>query len=105
MKTGPFVLIVLLLMSSGFSAVVTWGLTRKGGRVMEVKIRQIGHDVGVVLPAALGLTVGDRYELHQMDDTLVLTPVHQGLFANPADWVGFRNHISQEDWEWDRFEN
>lgn len=72
---------------------------------MEVKIRQMGHDVGVVLPAALGLTVGDRYERHQMDDTLVLTPVHQELFANQADWVGFRDSISQEDLEWDRFEN
>lgn len=105
MKTGPFVLIVLSLVSSGFSAVVTWGLTRKGGRVMEVKIRQMGHDVGVVLPAALGLTVGDRYERHQMDDTLALTPVHQELFANPTDWIGFRDSIFEEDREWDRFEN
>lgn len=61
MKTGPFVLAVLSQVSSGLSAAVTWWyLTRKGGRVMEVKIRQMGHDVGVVLPAALGLTVGDR---------------------------------------------
>ena len=82
-------------MSSGLAAAVTWWyLTRKGGRVMEVKIRQMSHDVGVVLPAALGLTVGDRYERHQMDNTLVLTPVHQELFANPADWGGFRDSIS-----------
>ncbi|ALC09685.1 hypothetical protein [Lactiplantibacillus plantarum] len=29
-------------------------------------------------------------------------PINSELFANPDDWVGFRDSISQADREWDQ---
>ncbi len=31
-----------------------------------------------------------------------MTPINLALLANPDDWVGFRDSISQADREWDQ---
>lgn len=68
---------------------------------METTIRKIGHSVGVIIPSELNAEVGDKYKIVKIDDTFVLTPLRDQLFANETDWVGFRDSISKEDREWD----
>lgn len=68
---------------------------------METTIRKIGNSVGAIIPSELNAEAGDKYKIVKIDDTLVLTPLRDKLFANEADWVGFRDSVSKEDREWD----
>ncbi|MEN8552884.1 AbrB/MazE/SpoVT family DNA-binding domain-containing protein [Lactiplantibacillus plantarum] len=69
---------------------------------MEVSIRKIGNAQGIIFPNELSLEVGVRYRIEQSGPALIMTPINSELFANPDDWVGFRDSISQADREWDQ---
>lgn len=68
---------------------------------METTIRKIGNSVGAIIPSELNAKAGDKYRIVKINDAFVMTPVQADLFANQADWVGFRDSISKEDDEWD----
>lgn len=68
---------------------------------METTIRKIGNSVGAIIPSELNAKAGDKYKIVKINDTFVLTPIQDDLFANQSDWVGFRDSISKEDDEWD----
>ncbi|KZU50963.1 AbrB/MazE/SpoVT family DNA-binding domain-containing protein [Lactiplantibacillus plantarum] len=69
---------------------------------MEVSIRKIGNAQGIIFPNELNLEVGARYRIEQSGPALIMTPINSELFANPDDWVGFRDSIPQADREWDQ---
>lgn len=68
---------------------------------METTIRKIGNSVGAIIPSELNAKPGDKYKIVKINDTFVMTPVRDNLFADPSDWAGFRDSISKEDDEWD----
>lgn len=68
---------------------------------METTIRKIGNSVGAIIPKELNAEAGDKYKIVKIGDAFVMTPVRDDLFANEADWVGFRDSITKEEREWD----
>jgi len=68
---------------------------------MEITICKIGNSVGVIMPSELKAEIGDKYKIIELDDTIVMTPLRDSLFAKKADWAGFRDSVSKEDYEWD----
>lgn len=68
---------------------------------METTIRKIGNSVGAIIPKKLNAEAGDKYKIVKIGDAFVMTPVRDDLFANEADWVGFRDSITKEEREWD----
>lgn len=71
---------------------------------METTIRKLGNSVGAIIPKELHAKVGEKYKILKIGDTFVLTPIRTDLFANEADWQGFRDSITDEDREWDEAE-
>ena len=69
---------------------------------METTIRKFGHSLGIILPETLNAKIGDRYQITNNGDSLVLTPLRNQLFSNENDWTGFRDSISKADADWDR---
>jgi len=69
---------------------------------METTIRKFGHSLGIILPETLNAKLGDRYQITNNGDSLVLTPLRNQLFSNENDWTGFRDGISKADADWDR---
>lgn len=69
---------------------------------MRATLQQIGNQVGLVIPKEFNLKVGQVVELTKMSQSLVLTPVEDGLFDDESDWEGFRDSVSDEDDEWDQ---
>lgn len=68
---------------------------------METTLRKIGNSVGAIIPSELHPTAGTMYQIVKVGDTFVMTPERTDLFAHDADWVGFRDSVSQADREWD----
>ncbi|BAN73471.1 MULTISPECIES: AbrB/MazE/SpoVT family DNA-binding domain-containing protein [Lacticaseibacillus] len=68
---------------------------------METTIRKFGDSIGVIIPKEFQARVGEKYQIHKIADTFVLTPVHKDLFADETKWYGFRDSITERDREWD----
>ncbi|WP_204120720.1 MULTISPECIES: antitoxin MazE [Levilactobacillus] len=69
---------------------------------METTIRKFDHSLGIILPETLNAKIGDRYQITNNGDSLILTPLRNQLFSNENDWTGFRDSISKADTDWDR---
>ncbi|WP_088816501.1 AbrB/MazE/SpoVT family DNA-binding domain-containing protein [Listeria goaensis] len=68
---------------------------------MKTKVRSIGNSLGVILPREIQLKKGEEYNVYQVDDTLILKPVHPNVFEDSAQWDGFYSTLTEEEKEWE----
>lgn len=64
---------------------------------METTIRKFGHSLGIILPETLNAKIGDRYQITNNGDSLVLTLLHDQLFSNENDRTDFRDSSAKAD--------
>ncbi|MBC1399908.1 AbrB/MazE/SpoVT family DNA-binding domain-containing protein [Listeria fleischmannii] len=68
---------------------------------MKTKVRSIGNSLGVILPQEINLKKGEELTVYQVDDTIILKPVHANVFEDTAKWDGFYSTLTEEEKEWE----
>lgn len=72
---------------------------------MEIKARKIGNSIGAIFPKDISPKVGETFTIIKVDDTFILKPKKEDIFADPRNWIGFRESVSKEDEEWDNMKS
>lgn len=68
---------------------------------METVARKIGNSVGAIFPKDISPKVGEAFTILKVGEAYILKPKKEDIFKNAADWVGFRDSMTEEDTEWD----
>lgn len=68
---------------------------------MEIVVRKIGHSIGMIFPKHISPNAGETFTILKVGELYILKPKKEDIFKNEKDWQGFRESITQEDFEWD----
>ena len=65
---------------------------------MKITTRKIGNAVGIIFPKEIAPNVEEEYKV---EDTYILKPKQEDIFADKDQWTGFSADLSDESLDWD----
>ena len=68
---------------------------------MKITTRKIGYAVGIIFPKEIAPKVGEKYSVYKVEDTYILKPEQEDIFADKDQWTGFSADLSDESLDWD----
>ena len=68
---------------------------------MKITTRKIGNSVGTIFPKEIASKVGEEYSVYKVEDTYILKPKQEDIFADKEQWTGFSADLSDESLDWD----
>ncbi|CAI3455434.1 hypothetical protein [Enterococcus cecorum] len=63
---------------------------------MKITTRKIGNSVGTIFPKEIAPKVEEEYSVYKVEDTYILKPKQEDIFANKDQWTGFSADLSDE---------
>ena len=68
---------------------------------MKITTRKIGNVAGIIFPKEIAPNIGEEYNIYKVEDTYILKPKQEDIFADKDQWTGFSADLSDESLEWD----
>lgn len=76
-------------------------MLESGVSYMKITTRKIGNSVGIIFPKEIAPKVGKEYSVYKVEDTYILKPEQEDIFADKDQWTGFSADLSDESLDWD----